>query len=68
MLKNDKANAGIVLELCNGLVETNDLFSAMELMLNDEQKYLEFKRGTTELFSQFDIRNFAENYYKLYVK
>lgn len=68
MIKNDKATAGIVLELHDGLVDIDELSSAMNTMLNDEQKYSEFKAGTVELFSQFDIKNFAENYYKLYVK
>ena len=67
MIKNDKANAGIVLELHDGMVDVDELSDAMNIMLNDKKRYSEFKTGTLELFSQFDIKNFSENYYTLYV-
>ncbi|NLL92771.1 MAG: glycosyltransferase [Clostridiales bacterium] len=66
MIQSDDKEAGILLELHNGIVDSSELSSAMEAMLNDSEMYNRYKEGTNNLFEQFDIRNFAENYYSLY--
>lgn len=66
MLKNDKAEAGILLALKDGIVDYKDLCDAMQIMLEDESKYQEYQTGAKILFEQFDMKNFAKNYYSLY--
>ena len=66
MLVNDNAEAGIVLKLHDNGVDAGELSEAMEKMLRDTAAYQHYKEGTKELFGQFDIRNFAENYYTQY--
>ena len=66
MLKNDKAEAGILLALKDGVVDYKDLCDAMQIMLEDESKYQEYQTGAKILFEQFDMKNFAKNYYSLY--
>jgi len=66
MLINDTAEAGIALELDNGRVKIEELANAMENLIKDKELYSQFKAGTRELFKQFDIKNFVEEYYRLF--
>lgn len=66
MLKNSEAEAGIVLELVNGTVQVEDLKEAMEMMVEDTRSYKIYKEGAKVLFRQFDMKEFAENYYRLF--
>ncbi len=66
MLESEEAKAGILLNLHHGIVEVKELAEAMLTMLIDQERYMEYKKGTKELFSQFDIKNFAERYYSLF--
>lgn len=66
MLINDTTQAGIVLELDNGKVLVEDLTQSMKEMINNKEIYNRLKNGTKELFKQFDINNFMEEYYKLF--
>ncbi|MCI9485900.1 MAG: glycosyltransferase [Lachnospiraceae bacterium] len=66
MLKDGEHEAGILLELHEGKVEVEELAGAMAVMVKDREAYLNYRAGARMLFGQFDIRNFAENYYVLF--
>ena len=68
MLLKDEHKAGIVLELKNGTVDTDELADAMYSMVSDEELYNQCLAGSKEMFKQFDIKNFANNYYELFVR
>lgn len=66
MINYEGKSAGILLDLHDGTVDAKELSEAMLVMVNDEEKYLMYKENSKKAFEQFDIRNFAENYYSLY--
>ena len=66
MIINGTEEAGIVLKLKNGIVDIDELAQAMTKIVVDKELYNKYKKGTKVLFSQFDIKNFANNYYSLY--
>lgn len=66
MIKDETHEAGIVLELHDGMVDVEELAAAMKKMYQDKEAYAAYKADTTAMFSQFDMKNFANNYYDLY--
>lgn len=67
MLKNDNYEAGIILPLDNGCVNIDDLEKAMDTMLNNNELYMHYKQGADAMFLQFDMRNFADRYYRIFM-
>lgn len=58
--------AGIVLSLRDGTVDADELAEAMKVMVTDDAKRASYEAGATEMFKQFEIKNFIENYYRLF--
>lgn len=67
MLLKDEHKAGIVLDLKNSKVDADNLASAMYSMVSDKELYKQCLAGSKEMFKQFDIKNFANNYFELFV-
>ena len=67
MLLKDEHKAGIVLDLKNSKVDADELADAMYSMVSDKELYNQCLAGSKEMFKQFDIKNFANNYYELFV-
>ncbi len=67
MLVKDEHKAGIVLNLKDNKVDAGMLAEAMYKMATDKELYDQYLKGSKELFKQFDIKNFANNYYELFI-
>lgn len=68
MLENKDYKAGIILKLKDYKVDIDDLSNAMEDIIKNKDLFDKYKKGTIELFRQFDANNFTENYYREFVR
>lgn len=64
--QNENKSAGILLELSQGVVKVDDIVNAMKTMINEPDKFSEYKENTSVLFSQFTMHNFASSYYEYF--
>ena len=68
MLRSGTAEAGILLPLHDWKVEVEELKGAMETMVCDNEKYQQYQKGTEILFEQYDMKNFAQRYFDMFLE
>ncbi|AFC27517.1 rb110 [Paenibacillus mucilaginosus 3016] len=71
MIHSEEYNkdAGILLSLdSEGKVDVNDLTRSMKLMMDDSDKFNEYKFNTRLLFEQFAMHDFASNYFNFFTR
>lgn len=68
MLQSGNAEAGILLPLHDWKVEIEELKNAMQTMVDDDEEYQRYQKGTEVVFEQYDMKNFAQRYFDMFQK